>query len=131
MVACELAQFLSRVGSKFTILQRSVRLMMNFPPEASKALEAQFKAEGINVITGVRLEQFSEIPSNRVQIKCTIGNEVEKVSTGFLFLALGRIPNLNSKNMGVLGVETTDFGHVKTNEFQLVVYLKIKIFKNY
>ncbi len=118
VVACELAQFLSRVGSKVTILQRSVRLMMNFPPEASKALEAQFKAEGIKVRTGVRLEQFYEIASNRVEIKCTIGNEVEKVSTGFLFLALGRIPNLNSKDMGVLGVETTDVGHIKTNEFQ-------------
>ncbi len=118
VVACELAQFLSRVGSKVTILQRSNRLMKDFPEEASEVLDAQLCSEGIIVRKGVRLEKFIGLENDRIQIQMSIDDQEEKIETGFLFLALGRIPSIDSRNMDDIGIERLKTGHIRTNEFQ-------------
>ena len=52
IVACELAQFLNRVGSRVTLLQRSKNILKEFPRKASNCIEAKFAEEGIIVKPG-------------------------------------------------------------------------------
>ena len=57
IVACELAQFLNRVGSKVTLLQRSDRILKDFPQQASLCVRDKFEKEGMIVKTGVSIEE--------------------------------------------------------------------------
>lgn len=118
VVACELAQFLSRIGSKVTLLQRSSSLLKEFPEAASGALQKAMIEEGIKLELGVSLKKFNQLDKNKTRVSYEINGSEKQVETSFLFLALGRSPLTASLNLDKVGVELLDTGHVKTNAFQ-------------
>ncbi len=118
VVACELAQFLSRVGSKVTILQRSQRLLKGFPQSASDTLAGAMRGEGIHLNLGVELNGFRQADQNEILVTYSQGGEDKEIKTTFLFLALGRIPSTQFLNLDQAGVHLLPSGHVKTNGFQ-------------
>ena len=118
VVACELAQFLGRIGSRVTILQRSSRLLKELPPEASAALRAQLTEEGIEVLTEVNLQEFKSDKAGGIKVFFDHGGKVCKRDTTFLFLGLGRSPNVDENSLGDLGIQLKPSGHIQTNHFQ-------------
>ena len=52
IVACELSQFLNRIGSRVTLLQRSAHILRDHSEEASKVIQQTFIDEGIDLIAG-------------------------------------------------------------------------------
>ena len=92
VVACELAQFLARVGSRVTILQRSPRLLKEFSEEASKAVERAMSEEGIEILTGVSLKSFQSLGREQTVVTFESEGQEQQRETGFCFLALGRSP---------------------------------------
>ena len=118
VVACELAQFLSRVGSRVTLLQRSPRILREFPAEASRAVETAMTEEGINLLTGVSLEGFRSSGEERTEVSFLHDGEARTLETGFLFLALGRTPATRGMGLAETGVELLPGGRIGTNEFQ-------------
>jgi pyruvate/2-oxoglutarate dehydrogenase complex dihydrolipoamide dehydrogenase (E3) component len=118
VVACELAQFLARVGSRVTILQRSQRLLKEFPEEASRSVEQAMREEGIEILTGVSLESFESLADEKTAVSFEHEGNEQVRSTGFLFLALGRRPATRGLASDEIGLELLPSGHVRTNEFQ-------------
>ena len=118
VVACELAQFLARVGSRVTILQRSSRLLKEFPEEASRAVERAMSEEGIKILTGVSLKAFQALAEDKISVSYEHEQQEQKRETGFLFLALGRRPSTRGLAPEQIGLEFLPSGHVRTNEFQ-------------
>jgi pyruvate/2-oxoglutarate dehydrogenase complex dihydrolipoamide dehydrogenase (E3) component len=118
VVACELAQFLARVGSQVTILQRSPRLLKEFPEVASKSVEQAMRDEGIDVRTGVSLKSFESLAEEQTAVSYEHEGKEQSRETGFLFLALGRVPATRGLIPDEIGLELLPSGHVQTNEFQ-------------
>jgi len=118
VVACELAQFLARVGSQVKILQRSPRLLKEFPEEASRAVEQAMSEEGIEILTGVSLKSFESLAEEKIVVSYEHEGNDQSRSTGFLFLALGRNPATRGLASDEIGLELLPSGHVLTNEFQ-------------
>jgi pyruvate/2-oxoglutarate dehydrogenase complex dihydrolipoamide dehydrogenase (E3) component len=118
VVACELAQFLSRIGSRVTLLQRSPRLLKEFPREASRTLENALELEGLALQLGVNFRSFSQIDKEYVEVTYEHDGEEKKIQTSFLFLALGREPATHSLNLENVGVNLLPTGHIQTNSFQ-------------
>jgi pyruvate/2-oxoglutarate dehydrogenase complex dihydrolipoamide dehydrogenase (E3) component len=118
VVACELAQFLARVGSRVTILQRSPCLLKQFPEEASRAVEQAMREEEIEVCTGVSLKSFDTLADDKIRVSYEHEGKGQSRETGFLFLALGRIPETRGLAPDEIGLELLPSGHVRTNEFQ-------------
>ena len=118
VVACELAQFLARVGSRVTILQRSPRLLKEFPEEASRAVEQAMRDEGIDVCTGVSLKSFESLAEEKTAVSYEHEGKYQSRETGFLFLALGRVPATRGLAPDEIGLELLASGHIGTNEFQ-------------
>ena len=118
VVACELAQFLARIGSQVTILQRSQRLLKEFPEEASRAVEQAMSEEGMEILTGVSLQSFEALAGERTVVTYEHQGKEQGRETGFLFLALGRIPATRGLAPDEIGIELLPSGHVRTNEFQ-------------
>lgn len=118
VVACELAQFLARVGSRVTILQRSPRLLKEFSEEASKAVERAMSEEGIEILTGVSLKSFQSLGQEQTVVTFESEGQEQQRETGFLFLALGRSPATRRLGLDEIGIDLLPSGHVRANEFQ-------------
>ena len=118
IVACELAQFLSRVGSQVTLLQRSDYILKEFPQNASTCIKEKFIDEGINVLTGVSLTNLKQIDNETICVNYHSVDEDHSVKTKFLFHALGRTAATDGLNLDNIGVEITKSGHIQTNVFQ-------------
>ncbi len=117
VVSCELSQFLSRMGSKITQIQRSPLILKEASPQSAKVLMQAFKDEGIELYTGTAVKQ---IEKNGDRVKVTFeqnGKEIVKEADR-LFNALGRKPNTAGLDLDKAGVELLRSGHIKTDAHQ-------------
>ena len=117
IVACELGQFLARIGTKVTLIQRAPDLLSGHSPDTSGVVAQAFKDEGMEVITGTRLDQISG-DAHRVAVTFTKDGETITKNARYLFNALGREPNVKGLNLEAAGVEVDLKNRIKTNRFQ-------------
>jgi len=103
VIAVELGQFFARVGSKTTILQRSKRIVRNYDPDVSAELERAFKAEKIDVRTGVKLLEVSKKGKGK-KIIFQRGRKTEEIVVDEILYAMGRAPALGGLKLENAGV---------------------------
>ncbi len=117
IVACELGQYLQRMGCQVTLIQRSGHLLKGMSPEAGTMVAEAFAAEGMEVHTGTEL-----VAVERTSAGVTVRfrkNGVERESVAAALLnALGREPNTAGLDLSAAGVEMRRNGQIVTDEFQ-------------
>jgi len=117
VVACELVQFLRRVGSKVVQVQRSPRVLKDFSPEAAAVVERAFGDEGVEVFTDTQLQRVRKVDGwFEVEFK-QAGKRVTRKAR-HLLNALGREPDTASLNLTAAGVTTESDGRIKINQWQ-------------
>ena len=99
IVACEMAQFLHRVGTKVTQIQRSSRILKESSDEASEVVMKAFRDEGIDLRTDTSLESVAKDGDEYV-VKFSEDGEVKEIRAAHLFNAMGRKPNSESLGAG-------------------------------
>jgi len=114
IVAVELGQFFARAGSKTTILQRSERLVRGYDPDVTTELERAFKAEKIDVRTGVRILEVSRKGKGK-RIIYERGRKREDIVVDEILYAMGRVPALEGLTLGHAGIELKN-GRLRVNE---------------
>ena len=117
VVACELAQFLCRTGTKTTLIQRSPNILKSMSPEVSDAIIKAFKEEGMAFHTGTEGLQVHKAPNG---FSATFQKDGQScaVFAKHVVNALGRIPATGSLGLGKTGVELLGSGHIRTDTFQ-------------
>ncbi len=96
-VGAELAQFFSRMGSQVTIVEHGPRLLGRVHAEAGELVGDVFRAEGIDVRTGVDVVKVE--PGVRLTLSDGAAVEAER-----LLVATGRRPNTGDLGLEQLGV---------------------------
>ncbi len=117
IVACELAQFLRRVGSKVTLIQRSKNILKDHSPAASEVVQQSFRDEGIDLHTDTKIEKISGDKTG-VTVRFTSAGKSVVRRAKFLFNALGREPNTTGLDLAAAGVKTTPAGRISVNKWQ-------------
>jgi len=113
VIAVELGQFFSRVGSQTTILQRSKRLVRGYDPDVSLELARAFAAEKLDVVTGVKLlEVRATAKGKEIVYKC--GSGKKKLVVDEILYAMGRVPALQGLKAEAAGIDVTE-GKLKVN----------------
>jgi len=112
IVSCELAQYLNRMGSTVTQIQRSPHILKEFSPEVSTVIETAFRDEGISLFTDTAIREINKTPLGRISVTFQQGTESHTLEADHLFNALGRIPNTDGLNLENAGVETLKSGHI-------------------
>lgn len=92
--ACELGQFLSRMGAKTTILIRGAHLLSESDDDVGDALVGYFRDEGIDVVAGAQLERAQRRDGRKV-VRYRADGQEREVAAEEIFYALGRTPNLD------------------------------------
>lgn len=117
IVACELAQFLRRIGARVALVQRSANILRDHSSAASTVVQQALVDEGVELFAGTQMKRVAH--SRR-------GFEVEFIHDGktlvrraaHLFNALGREPNTGPLNLAAAGVKTRPDGQVVINQWQ-------------
>jgi pyruvate/2-oxoglutarate dehydrogenase complex dihydrolipoamide dehydrogenase (E3) component len=109
--ACELGQFLARMGARTTMLIRSGHLLTRSDDDVGDALTGYFVEEGIEVLDGVTLVE-AQLRDGRKVVRCLReGREFETVAEE-IFYALGRVPNVANLGLEHAGVQYDPVGGV-------------------
>ena len=117
IVACELAQFLARIGAKVTLIQRSRNILRDHSASASTVVQQAFVDEGIELFAGT---QITGISQDRRGTAVTFIHDGKTVTrrAAHLFNALGREPNTAPLNLTAAGVRTRPNGQIIINRWQ-------------
>ena len=117
IVACELAQYLRRIGSRVTLVQRSPNILRDHSEEASCVVQQAFVDDGIELFTATKLESVAS-RKNGVTVKFRHDGRLVTRRATHLFNALGREPNTAGLDLAAAGVKTRPNGQVIINRWQ-------------
>lgn len=124
IVACELAQFLRRIGSEVVQIQRSPHILKEMSLEAAVVVEQAFRDEGIELYTDTQLKQIAQSDRGFV-VEFEKGGKSHTVSAPHLLNALGRRPATDHLNLSAAGIDTLPSGHIACNEMQQTSNAKV------
>lgn len=117
IVACELAQFLNRIGTKVIQIQRSPHILKEMSIEAAQVTEQAFRDEGIQLYTDTRLTNVHHA-DGRFTIEFEHAGQTHRIKTPHLLNALGRRPATDHLNLEAANIESLPSGHIACNEYQ-------------
>jgi len=117
IVACELAQYLNRMGSKVTLVQRSPNILRDHSDDASCVVQQAFRDEGIELFTDTRLESVTT-DKHGATVKFRHNGKLVTRRAAHLFNALGREPNTAGLGLAAAGVKTRPNGQIIINRWQ-------------
>jgi pyruvate/2-oxoglutarate dehydrogenase complex dihydrolipoamide dehydrogenase (E3) component len=104
LVACELAQYLARLGVKVTMLQRSLSLLSGEDPDVGFALQRALVDEGLEIRTGVTLLGASK-EHGRKRVHFESDGTAGTAEGDEIFVALGRRANVEGLELAAAGIE--------------------------
>jgi pyruvate/2-oxoglutarate dehydrogenase complex dihydrolipoamide dehydrogenase (E3) component len=117
IVACELAQFLNRIGTKVVLVQRSRNILRDHSDDASAVVQQALVDEGIELFAGTQIKQLAQDRGGVSVIFQHDGRTVTR-RAAHCFNALGREPNTAGLNLPAAGVKTRADGQVVINRWQ-------------
>jgi len=117
IVACELSQFLNRIGTRVVLIQRSGHILRDHSPEASAVIQQAFRDEGIELFAGTAIRMVAHTRGGFTVVFEHRGRRVTRRAR-HLFNALGREPNTAGLDLAAAGVAVNAGGRVLVNRWQ-------------
>ena len=125
VISAELGQALARFGSKVTIIDRNETILGSVDPDVAAYLIDQFEVMGIEMITMADAQVCSKDSDGRICVELQEGPTDAKVSRTLvvdeLFVAIGRVPNINGLGLENAGIASTRDGITVNDAMQTSV----------
>ena len=115
-IAMELGQLFHNLGSVVTLMQRSERLLKEYDPEVSDAVDEALTKQGLNFITGVTYKKVEQDGGVK-KVYIEVNGEERVIEADQLLVAAGRRPNTASLNLEAAGVKVGKKGEVIVNDY--------------
>ena len=115
-IGMELGQLFHNLGSEVTLMQRSERLLKEYDPEISEAVEKALIEQGINLIKGATFERVVQEGEIK-KVYVSVDGKQKVIESEQLLVATGRKPNTDSLNLSVAGVEVGNRKEIKINDY--------------
>ena len=117
IVACELTQFLNRIGTRVVLIQRSAHILRDHSEAAAKVVQQALVDEGVELFAGTQIQSLR--PEARgVAATFLHDGKILTRRAAFLFNALGREPNTAPLNLAAAGVTSRADGQIGINRWQ-------------
>ncbi len=117
IVACELAQYLRRMGSRVVLVQRSRHILRDHSDEASEVVQRALVEEGVELFAGTAIESIAQ-DARGTTVRFQHDGRTVVRRADHLFNALGREPATAGLGLEAAGVRLRPGGQVVTNRWQ-------------
>jgi pyruvate/2-oxoglutarate dehydrogenase complex dihydrolipoamide dehydrogenase (E3) component len=114
-IGCELAQTFQRLGCEVVLLHNHRQILNKEDPEAAEILQQILIKEGVNLILDCQLQQVMTTPQGKT-ITYSTNDRTDTITVDQILLGAGRTPNIESLNLGEVGVDFDPTG-VKVNDY--------------
>ncbi|MDP0498626.1 MAG: FAD-dependent oxidoreductase [Verrucomicrobiota bacterium JB022] len=116
VIACELAQYLHRIGCKVTMIQRSHLILKDHTEEAAREIMKVFREEGIDLYTDTHCTEVSTGKDGYTVCFDHEGKQ-KRITSERLVNALGRRPAIDGLNLEAAGVKLKPSKHIDVNDY--------------
>lgn len=116
-VGCELAQFLTRIGSHVTLIQRSGRILTGMREETARVVEQAFVDEGMELFTGTAVQQILRSGDKFEALFQCHGERISRRAS-YCLNALGRTANTWQLCLAEAGVGVSEDGRIVVDSYQ-------------
>ncbi|MDF1570605.1 MAG: FAD-containing oxidoreductase [Bacteroidales bacterium] len=115
-IGLEFGQMFRRFGSKVTIIEKSDRLIGREDPEISGAIKEILEKEGVEFRMNATCLSGATNEDGHVTVKVDCTQGAPEISGTHLLLAVGRVPNTDTLNTEVAGIDLNDRGFIAVND---------------
>lgn len=119
-IASELAQALTRLGVRTTVLERGQRILPRDEPDLAATLGRLLVEEGVDLRLGATVERVT-VEGGRKVVHGTVDGGPGRWEADELFVATGRSPNVEGLGLEDLGVEVGKRGVVVDDRMRTAV----------
>lgn len=123
-IACELAQAMSELGIKVTLVGRNKRLLPKEDEAVGDAVRKALTDSGVRVLTGAQA-MTAEREGGVQRLWVQHRGETEALSFDVLLMAVGRTARTTGYGLETLGIATTRQGTIEVNEYLQTRYPNI------
>src|SRR5262245_18215145 len=109
----EIASAYSRLGTQVTLIEMLDQILPLEDKDTARVVERQFKKDGMEVLTGTKVEGVSEEKSG-----VTVKAGESEIKADYLVIAGGRRPDTEPLNLDAAGVKANDRGQIEIDEYQ-------------
>jgi pyruvate/2-oxoglutarate dehydrogenase complex dihydrolipoamide dehydrogenase (E3) component len=115
-IGLEFGQMFRRFGSEVTIIESNPHVAKNEDDDVGAALDALLRGEGVQIVNNVRAKAVAQAADGTIELTIEHKGSGERqiVRGSHLLVAVGRVPNSDTLNLGAVGVETDAKGFIKT-----------------
>jgi len=99
-IGVEYATFFKRIGCQVTIIESRDRILYTFDDFIIKKCEEFLKKDGVNIIKGKTVTNIEKIGN-----KTLIFLDNEQIQSDEVFIAVGRVPNINHLHLDAANVQ--------------------------
>ena len=114
-VGCELVQTFQRLGCEVFLLHNHRQILNKEDPDAAAILQQVLIKEGVNLILDCQVQQVMATPQGKT-ITYSTNDRTDTITVDEILLGAGRTPNIESLNLGEVGIEYDQTG-VKVNDY--------------
>ncbi len=100
---CELAQYLSRVGVRVTIVELLAEILPGLEPDLSRELTGALERAGVRILTGTRATALTRVKDG-VRVEVTRPDGAETLEASKLFVTVGKRPTTRDLGLEDAGV---------------------------
>ncbi|GAA3689021.1 dihydrolipoamide dehydrogenase [Yimella lutea] len=117
-IGVEFAYVMANFGVDVTIVEFLDRMVPTEDEEISKELAKHYKKLGVKVLTGTKVESVEDTGSGvKVTVSPAKGGAEKVLEADRLLSAIGFAPRLEGYGLDAIGVETTDRGAIKVDDY--------------
>jgi pyruvate/2-oxoglutarate dehydrogenase complex dihydrolipoamide dehydrogenase (E3) component len=113
-IGLEFGQLFRRFGCRITIIQSAGQLLTREDPDIAEEVARILQQDGIEIILNAKAVRVGQSHGN-IQLDVQEQGRASTLSGSHLLLATGRIPNTDTLNLALAGVQTDDRGFIKVN----------------
>ncbi len=109
---CEIASAYGRFGTEVVLIEMLDQILPAEDKDMARVVERAFKKQNVTISTGTPV---SDVEAGESSVKLSYGEE--KIEVDYLCIAGGRAPDVEGLGLEGAGVELTDKGKVKVDEY--------------
>jgi pyruvate/2-oxoglutarate dehydrogenase complex dihydrolipoamide dehydrogenase (E3) component len=114
-IGVEFGQLFRRFGSQVTIIQAGSQLLQGEDPDVAEEVRNILRQDGMEVMLNARANHVAAADKG-IRLDIQSHDTLSTLAGSHLLVAAGRMPNSDSLNLSVAGIETAEHGFIRVNE---------------
>ena len=117
-IGSEFSYYFNSLGTEVHLVEMMDQIMPVEDAESSKAVESEFKKQGIHCYTSTTVESTELVKKGQIKakLKTAKGKEID-LEVDRVLVAIGMVPNTQGLNLDGAGIKLDDRGMIKVDEF--------------